>query len=97
MYPGIFEMMKSLLLSDVDTGCCFSRHTRSQDVFRKVSNSVNGEPGELVVPITHLALNFDLYEMASRVFCCFNSISAHCCSCFDQVVQLNCTPVCVRN
>jgi hypothetical protein len=96
MYPGTFEMTMSLLLSDVDAGCCFSSQTKMNDVSRQVSNSVNGGSGELSVSITQLALTFYLYEMASRVFFCFDSISAHCCSCFDQALSLECTPVHLR-
>jgi hypothetical protein len=69
MYPGIFEMMQSLLLSYVDDGCCFSSHTRRHDVPRQVSNSENGESGDCFVSITHLDLNFYLYEMAIGVVC----------------------------
>jgi hypothetical protein len=77
MYPGTFEMMKSLLLSDVEAGCCFSSQTRMNDVSRQVSNPVNVESGDFLVSITHLALTYHLHEMAARVFCYFESISAH--------------------
>jgi hypothetical protein len=39
---------------------------------RQVSNSVKMESGELLVSITHLALTFNLYEIAAHVFCCFS-------------------------
>jgi hypothetical protein len=60
MFPGTFEIMKSLLLSDVDAGCCFSSQTRMHDVSRQVSISVNRLSGELLVSITHTPC-FDLY------------------------------------
>jgi hypothetical protein len=69
MYPGTFEMMKSLLLSDMDAGFCLSIQTRMHDVSRQVSNSVNGVSGELLVSMRHLAFNFYLYGMTARVFC----------------------------
>jgi hypothetical protein len=64
MYPCIFEMMTSVLLSDVDNGRCFSSQTRRHDVSRQVSNSVIGESGELLVSITHPAFTFYLYEIS---------------------------------
>jgi hypothetical protein len=69
MYPKIFEMTKSLLLSNVDDGRCLSSPTRRHDVSRQVSNSVIGESGDCFVSITHLALNFYLYERGVRVVC----------------------------
>jgi hypothetical protein len=49
MYPGTFEMMKSLLLSNVDDGRCFSSPTIIHDVYRQMSNSANGESGDCLV------------------------------------------------
>jgi hypothetical protein len=68
MYPSIFEMTKSLLLSNVHAGCCFSIRTRRHDLSRQVPNLENGEWGELLVSITNLALTVCLYVMGVRVF-----------------------------
>jgi hypothetical protein len=69
MYPGTFEMMKSLLLSNVDDGRCFSSQTRRHDVSRQVSNSVNGESGDCFFSITHLELFFFKRNGCSHVLC----------------------------
>jgi hypothetical protein len=68
MYPSIFEITKSLLLSDVDNGRCFSSQTRRHALSRQVSNSVNGESGDCFVSITHLELTFICMKWA---FMCF--------------------------
>jgi hypothetical protein len=49
IYPGTFEMMKSVLLSNVDDVLCFSSQIRKHDVSRQVSTSVNGESGDCLV------------------------------------------------
>jgi hypothetical protein len=69
MYPGIFEIMKSFMLSLLSDGRCFSIQTRRHDVSRQVSNLENGEWRELLVSITNLALTVCLYEMGVHVFC----------------------------
>jgi hypothetical protein len=77
MYPGTFEMMKSLLLSNVDDGRCFSSQTRRHDVSRQVSNPVNGESGDCFFPITYFALTFFLMKW---VFACFVFERYHTCT-----------------
>jgi hypothetical protein len=67
MYPGAVETMKSLLMSDVDDGCCFSIQTRRHDVSRQVSISVNGVSVEMSVYVTHPAMTFYAFEVYTLV------------------------------
>jgi hypothetical protein len=69
MYPGIFEITKSFLMSLLSDGRCFSSQTRRHDVSRQVPNLENGEWRELLVSITNLALTFCFYEIVVCVVC----------------------------